>query len=1188
MSVNKRALDFSSSSAKEQRSSLSSASCSNSQWKYDVFLSFRGEDTRNNFTGHLYAALDLRGIYTFKDDKRLEKGTDISPELLQAIESSRFSIIILSKNYASSTWCLEELAKIVECMDTEKSNVVPVFYQVDPSEVRKQRGEFKTDFDRHEQDFRDNLNKVKRWRSALTRVASISGWHSKDRSEADLIKDIVDDISRKVNKSFWSDGGDLVGIDSRVKKIYELLETECDDIRFVGICGMGGIGKTTLARAVHERLQNKYKGSCFLENVREVSGKSGLAYLQEILLYEFLKDTNLKIYDYHEGINLIRRRLCRKKVFLVLDDVHQLEQLEGLAGRDDWFGPGSRIVVTTRDEHVLVSHGIDRIYKPEGLYYNEAHRLFVSKAFKHIQPTNDHVELIHHALGYAKGLPLALKVLGSFLCDRSVHEWKSELEKLQEVPNENIVKILRISYDGLDKIEKKIFLDVACFFNGKDKDRTMKILNGCNFYPDIGLRVLVEKCLITIAENKLQMHDLIQEMGWEIVREQHPSEPGKWSRLWLYEDVYYVLAKNMGTPAVEAIIPVGQREEITHLNGQSFSTLSNLRLLIISNVHLSEDIEYLSNELRFLKWQGYPLKSLPSSFQPQKLFQLSLCYSRIEYLWKGVKPFRELKTIKLSYSRNLIRTPDFTMVPNLARLDLQYCTKLHEVDQSVGFLRRLIVLNLDKCESLVQFPSNVSGLKSLKILNLHGCSKLDTLPLNLGQVEHLEELDVSGTAIRQVPSSIVQLTNLKTLSLRGCKGEPPKTWSFSLWSWMLPTRKPDCIGLLLPPLAGLSVLKTLDISDCNLSDGAIPNDFGSLFSLEELKLSGNNFVSLPDCISQLSKLKILCLEKCQKLQSLPKLPPEIMFLGAEDCTSLKTISSALELTSQEIALHFFNCFQLLLETQDMNNSLVILLLKRWLQINEMSNHDPMLQEISNHDPMLQEPPSFPSHQFHIRLPGSEIPGFFCCRREGSSVDGRLPSGWLNDEFMGFAVCAVFALPDHSDDVEIKGYIATRLGSSNFSFSYRGFTTIDSDHLWLGYLSRDIFHHNIITTSNGGEGVFVFFNVSWGENAFNSLVKRCGVRLVYKQDVENFEQTDGSITRVDPGVLDFSNPIRGQISMPYILEFSKIRKMYSRTPSEYRWYPNLMRPDFLARLACSTTTSESESSSNRLTITRGGR
>ena len=177
---NKQAINPSMAASIKSSKSSSSASGSNIQWKYDVFLSFRGEDTRNNFTGHLYTALKHKGIYTYRDDDRLERGKEISSELLEAIEESRFSIVILSKKYASSTWCLDELSKIVECMDSQEHTVFPVFYNVDPADVRKQTGDFKTAFDKHEQDFKDKPEMVKRWRSALEQVGNIAGWDLKD------------------------------------------------------------------------------------------------------------------------------------------------------------------------------------------------------------------------------------------------------------------------------------------------------------------------------------------------------------------------------------------------------------------------------------------------------------------------------------------------------------------------------------------------------------------------------------------------------------------------------------------------------------------------------------------------------------------------------------------------------------------------------------------------------------------------------------------------------------------------------------------------------------------------------------------------------------------------------------------------------------------------------------------------
>ncbi|XP_034677333.1 disease resistance protein RUN1-like [Vitis riparia] len=158
----------------------SSSSSSSSQGSYDVFLSFRGEDTRNNFTAHLYQELRTKGINTFIDDDKLERGRVISPALVTAIENSMFSIIVLSENYASSKWCLEELAKILECMKTRGQRVLPIFYNVDPSDVKKQRGKFGEALAKHEENL-ENLERVQIWKDALTQVANLSGWDSRNK-----------------------------------------------------------------------------------------------------------------------------------------------------------------------------------------------------------------------------------------------------------------------------------------------------------------------------------------------------------------------------------------------------------------------------------------------------------------------------------------------------------------------------------------------------------------------------------------------------------------------------------------------------------------------------------------------------------------------------------------------------------------------------------------------------------------------------------------------------------------------------------------------------------------------------------------------------------------------------------------------------------------------------------------------
>ena len=158
--------------------SSSFPSSSVARWKYGVFLSFRGEDTRYKFMGHLYEALIQKGIFTFKDDEKLERGKPISPDLLKAIEESRFAVVILSENYASSTWCLDELAKIICCEKETGMTVLPVFHYVEPSDVRKQMGTFALAFAKHEE--KENKERVEKWRDALTQVGSLSGWHLKD------------------------------------------------------------------------------------------------------------------------------------------------------------------------------------------------------------------------------------------------------------------------------------------------------------------------------------------------------------------------------------------------------------------------------------------------------------------------------------------------------------------------------------------------------------------------------------------------------------------------------------------------------------------------------------------------------------------------------------------------------------------------------------------------------------------------------------------------------------------------------------------------------------------------------------------------------------------------------------------------------------------------------------------------
>ncbi|KAI9095417.1 hypothetical protein K1719_026451 [Acacia pycnantha] len=459
-----------------------SSSCSSSsrRHKYHVFLSFRGEDTRKSFTDHLYAALHGNGLITFRDEEELERGQDIKPSLLQAIEESFSAIVVVSNNYATST-----------C--------------------------FAKAFEKHEQKL--THGKVQRWRDALREVANLSGWSSENWYETKLIEIVAETVRSKLDAQFdLNDEGvvKLVGLDAKIAEFESFLENTLEDVQFIGIWGMGGLGKTTLARAFYERVHKYYEVHVFLENVREEYEKHGYAI----------------------------------KVLLVLDDVSDISQLENLAGKEGWFAKGSRIIMTTRDQHLLVQYGVSQ-YKMNILSEAESYQSFLQKAFKGAEPNEDYLELSNIVVKSAEGLPLALEVFGSFLCGRTKFEWEDALGK---VPPNGILEILKVSFDGLKYNEKTIFLNLTCFFNGWQKKIVMQFLESSGLYPEIGVKVLIEKSLVTESEGCLRVHDMLQEMGKEIVFSESPDDAGKRSRIWCLEDANHVLGNKRGTEAKRGMV----------------------------------------------------------------------------------------------------------------------------------------------------------------------------------------------------------------------------------------------------------------------------------------------------------------------------------------------------------------------------------------------------------------------------------------------------------------------------------------------------------------------------------------------------------------------------------------------------------------------------------------------------------
>ena len=368
-----------------------------------------------------------------------------------------------------------------------------------------------------------------------------------DESEAGLIESVIKEISSiKSNRMQLFVAQYPVGIDIRAEAIELLLDMESNDFCMVGIYGLGGTGKTTISKAVYNRNANLFEGSCFLENVRERSKiNGGIIQLQETLLSKILRDRYLKVYNMFEGTNMVKERLRSKKVLLILDDVSEFNEVENLLGEYNWFAPGSRVIITTRNKQVLDSLKIDhrRILKVEELTQCEAHELFIKHAFRTSKYEEDYSELTNKIILYAKGLPLALQIIGSDLFGKSIQEWESALQKYENIPHKNIQKVLKISYDELETIEKEIFLDIACFFKGYNMYEVVNILDSCDLYPNYVIGRLIDKCLVTLEHDLLSMHDLIQQMGREIIR-QESKELERHSRIWRYKDAYKLLTRN--------------------------------------------------------------------------------------------------------------------------------------------------------------------------------------------------------------------------------------------------------------------------------------------------------------------------------------------------------------------------------------------------------------------------------------------------------------------------------------------------------------------------------------------------------------------------------------------------------------------------------------------------------------------
>ncbi|XP_042483506.1 disease resistance protein RUN1-like [Macadamia integrifolia] len=431
------------------------SSSSSRSFTYDVFLNFRGEDTRKNFTVFLHKALTAEGINVFTKQKAERTNTpkvsegwseedssdeDSSDEKeiqpVDAIGQSKISIVIFSEGYADRIKYLKDLVKIVECHRSIDQKILPIFYDVEPADVRNQTGSFEKYFRNHKERF--DAETVESWIEASNVVGDMTGYDLKqvNGNRSKLVDLVVNWVFSEVISNRLGGVKNLIGIEACVKDLLSLLNVGSGDIIFVGICGISGIGKTTIAKALYNSVFKIFDKSCFLENIGEEElGPKGLVALQEQLLYKVSeKKVEDQIWNVYAGQQLINDRLKGEKVLLVLDDVTSRFQLDALAIEFIWCCPGSRVIITSRDEHILKLAKVDKdkIYRPKELDDNESLQLFSLYAFSSDQPLEDYEQLFHDVLHLVGGLAFTIEVLGSYFSDkREKKVWQNMILELK-------------------------------------------------------------------------------------------------------------------------------------------------------------------------------------------------------------------------------------------------------------------------------------------------------------------------------------------------------------------------------------------------------------------------------------------------------------------------------------------------------------------------------------------------------------------------------------------------------------------------------------------------------------------------------------------------------------------------------------------------------------------------------------
>ncbi|XP_010057440.2 disease resistance protein RPV1-like [Eucalyptus grandis] len=703
----------------------------------------------------------------------------------------------------------------------------------------------------------------------------------------------------------------LVGIDDQVEAIMDLLDYDFGCARCLGIHGPAAIGKTTLAKALFDQLISNFDWYCFLQDVRGSSHRHGLVFLQKKLLFDILDETKSMIdiddidderpmddiNDIDDGMMVIRKKLHGKKVLIVLDDVDHREQFEKLVGKINWLGTGSRVVITTRNKSIVESGEKTILYELREINYNQALQLFINHAFKEESPRDDYYDrLSRDIVSTIGGLPLIIKVIGSFLHGKHETIWKDTLEKLRSIDNKDVRQMLKISFDALNFKQKQIFLDIACLSFHEEEINASYMWEDCNFFPQIEIEVLGSLSLIHIRENGgLWMHDMLKDLGRHIVHEEN-LDPRKRSRLWISEEAMDVVKTRENKGNIEALSLTGD-PTLVIFTDEDFKRLPNLRFLDLDGWSFIGDFTDLFSKLRWFSWCYCPPDLLATNLFPQNLAVLRLSKFNNANDWAGWSQIKKLHNLKVLQLICLnIGKIELSGCLTLERLIIKECRELIQIDRSIGKLQQLNFLSIEGCHRLTDLPREFGLLVKLRHLSLSHCSNLLKLPNSIGELKSLIELDLSYTSIEGLPYSVGYLVNLESLSLAGCTEIRELTHCIGKLESLIELDLSFTRIKEVPSSIGLAKKLEVIRARCYWMVGEVSSEIGKLACLRILDLSETDIRLVPETIVALPLLEKLILKNCDKLQVLPSLPPSLTHLFVSSL-SLQSIPDLSNLTT---------------------------------------------------------------------------------------------------------------------------------------------------------------------------------------------------------------------------------------------------------------------------------------------------